>query len=202
MTDATEGTAEATQELSLEDIASEFKVQESQPPQREEPGETQPKFESQDDALKWLATEHARTRSQLESISSELQSKKQQEWVNDQIAALDNAIKTIGKEVEDLDPVFIEGALHTTYNRDANFKKIFDNREQNPAAYKKALGVIAGQLKSKLVGKHDPDVAEGRRAIEQLQKSSRSGRSEPEDPYANLSASEFDREWERLKAGY
>ena len=187
---------------SLEDIASEFQVQETPPPQREEPSYTQPNFESQDDALKWLANEHSRTRQQLDSLSSQLKDKEADEWRNDQMSALEDAIKVVGTEVGDLDPMFIEGALHTIYNRDANFQKIFNNRKQNPSAYKKALNVIAGQVKSKMVGKHDPDAAEGQRAMENLQKSSRTGRSEPENKYASMSAAEFDRAWESLKSGY
>lgn len=188
---------------SLESLASEFQTQESLPPQRsEETSEARPKFETPQDALKWLAQEHSKTRNELTSISSKLREKEQQDWMNEQVAALDDAIKTVGSEVEDLDPMFIEGALHTIYNRDENFKKIFNNRKQNPAAYKKALGLIAEQVRSKLTTKHDPDVAAGKRAMEQLKRSSRSGKSQPENKYANMSAAEFDRAWESLKSGY
>ena len=184
----------------LEELASKFEAQ-TQPAERVESQEP-PKFEKAEEAVEWLAKKHSETEAQLRSVTDTLSKQKQDDFVKSQMDALDTAIKTIGKEVE-LDPMFIEGALHTTYNRDKNFQKIFDNREQNPEAYQKALSIVASQLKSKSVVQHDPQIAENKRALEQLQKSARSGTSQekPEDATKEMSAAQFDHYWEKLKAG-
>ena len=189
------------QEVTLEQLASQFEPVQSQPVQRVESQEP-PKFEKPEEAIEWLAKQHSQTNAQLREVSEKLSKRDQEEFINSQMKALDEAIQTIGKDVE-LDPMFIEGALHTTYNRDKNFQKIFDNRAQNPEAYKRALSVISGQLKSKAAVKHDPQLTENSRALEQLQKSARTGTApaKPEDATLGMSASEFDQYWERLKSG-
>lgn len=187
-------------EPSLEDLAAQFEPAQSQPEKRETSHEP-PKFEKPEQAIDWLAKQHSETVQQLKSVSEKLSQREQSEFIDAQMKALDSAIKTIGEDV-DLDPMFIEGALHTTYNRDKNFQKIFDNRDQNPEAYKQALKLVAGQLKSKSTVKHDPQLAENRRAMEQLQRSARTGTQETtEDKVADMSASDFDRYWEKLKSG-
>lgn len=184
----------------LEQLASQFEPAQSQP-EKKVTSQEPPKFESSEEGLAWLAKQHSETVAQLQSVSEKLGEREQKEYVDSQMQALETAIKTIGKEVE-LDPLFIEGALHTTYNRDKNFQKIFDNRDQNPAAYEKALMIVAEQLKAKSAVKHDPQIAEGKRALEQLQKSARTGASnDAMDEAAAMSASDFDRYWERLKSG-
>lgn len=185
---------------SLESLAAQFEVQQSPPVQRTESSEP-PKFESPEDGVNWLASQYSQTRAELEKVSQNLSQREQEAFVNDQLKALDLAVKTVGEGVE-LDPSLVEGFLHTTYNRDKNFAKIFDNRGQNPQAYEKALAVLSGQLKAKTSVKHDPQITENNRALEQLQRSARTGARESiEDTVANMSASEFDRYWERLKSG-
>lgn len=199
MADENEQSQEPAESVSLEDLAKQFETkQEPAQPAVQEP---LPTFDSEDDAIKHLAKTTAETRAQLKKLVDDQTRREQESFVAAEMKALDDAIKTIGKEVEGLDPMFIEGALHTAYNRDKNFQKIFDNRDQNPAAYQKALGVITGQIKAKSAMRHDPQLAENQRALEQLQKSSRSGAQTDDDPTAGLSASEFDAYWERLKAG-
>lgn len=185
---------------SLEELAAQFEPQQIQTAKREESIEP-PKFESPEQGMEWLAKQHSETRAELNKVSAELTKKQQEDFVNDGLHALDQAIKTVGKDVE-LDPVFVEGFLHTTYNRDKNFQKIFDNRKQNPGAYEKALSILSGEIKAKASVKQDPQIAENTRALEQLQRSSRSGAQETEaDRVKGMSASEFDHYWENLKAG-
>lgn len=183
---------------SLEALASQFEPQQSEPV-KTIPEQEAPKFESSEEAIEWMAKQHSETRAQLESLVESNTKKEQDAFVDSQMAALDEAIKTIGKDVE-LDPVFIEGALHTTYNRDKNFQKIFDNRDQNPDAYNKALSIVAGDLKAKSSSKHDAEAVASERALSELQRSSRTGTPDA-DPATDLSAAEFDHYWEKLKTG-
>lgn len=193
-------TDQVEEQVTLEQLASQFEPVQSQPVQREQSQEP-PKFDNSEDAIEWLAKQHSQTSAKLNEVSSKLSEKEQKEYVDSQLRDLDDAIKTIGKDV-DLDPMFIEGALHTKYNRDSNFQKIFDNRAQNPEAYKKALSVIAGEVKAKSTVRHDPQIAENSRALEQLQRSARTGTSHnPDEAAQSMSASEFDRYWENLKSG-
>lgn len=194
-------TDQIDESVTLESLAAQFEAPaQSQPVQRDVSQEP-PKFEAPEQAIEWLAKQHSETTKRLQEVSEKLSSKEQKEYVDAQMRDLDEAIKTIGKDVE-IDPMFIEGALHTTYNRDKNFQKIFDNRAQNPEAYQKALSVISQQLKVKSSVKMDPQLAENSRALEQLQKSARTGaQSSPDDATRNMSASDFDQYWERLKSG-
>lgn len=193
-------TDQVEEQVTLEQLASQFTPVQSQPEQRVTSQEP-PKFDNSDDAIEWLAKQHSQTSAKLNEVSSKLSDKEQKEFVDSQMRDLDEAIKTIGKDVE-LDPMFIEGALHTKYNRDANFQKIFDNRAQNPEAYKRALSVIASEVKARSTVKHDPQIAENSRALEQLQRSARTGTStNPDEAAQNMSAAEFDRYWESLKSG-
>lgn len=197
----TETTEKATP--SLEELASQFEPQQSQPEQRIQPqaAESQPEFESAEDALKWMASQQKETRAQLRQMSEQFTKREQDEFVKQQMEDLDMAVKTIGEDV-DLDGMLIEGALHVKYNRDKNFQKIFDNRQQNPGAYKQALRVVAAELKTQSSVRHDPQLAENSRALDQLQKSSRSGTSrDNEEPARDMSAGEFDHYWENLLRG-
>ena len=186
----------------LEQLASEFKVQQTQPAQREPVATQPPKFESPEDYQNWSANQIATVSSKLNSVTEELDAKTNQEYIETQDKAVNKAIETIKKDV-DVPDVFVEGMLHVKYARDANFRKIFDNRELNPAAYERALGVVARDLKNESQWRPDDQLAENSRAMKDLQKSANRGArvENPNERYKEMSASDFDREWERLKHG-
>jgi hypothetical protein len=203
MVDEDTGTASETPELTLEQIASEFTVQQTEPAQTAPPVATEsPKFDSPEDYQAWSANQLATVSQQLNSVTSELDQRKAQEFIETQDKAVNSAIEKIRADVEIPDS-FIEGRLHVKYSRDENFRKIFDNRAQNPAAYDKALGIVANELKVDSQWQPDPQGAENARAIKDLQKNANRSPS-PQDAnqkYKEMSSADFDHEWERMKAG-
>lgn len=182
----------------LEELASEFKVEQSPPAQRE----PEPQLPSDPEELaRWSAKQVLETSRRVEQVSRKLEADEQEKFINSQMSALEKAVDTLGKDVP-LSKMLIEGALHTKYARDPNFKKIFDNREQNPNAYQKALGVLSEEIKREAAIKFDPEVAENKRALDQLQRASRTpAKEDPNAKWKNMPQGDFEREWERLRRG-
>jgi hypothetical protein len=188
----------------LEQLASQFQVPQAAPAyQPAAPTAPQPpKFESQEDAAEWQAKQLADVSSKLNLVTADLDAKKAQEHIETQEKAVNKAIESIKQHV-DMPDEFVEGMLHVKYARDTNFRKIFDNRDQNPGAYQRALNVVAGDLKSKAQWQSDPQATENNRAMQELQKSANRAPTvdDSNKRYKELSAPDFDREWERLKRG-
>jgi len=199
-----ENTVETTEAPAptLEQLASEFTTPQTQPVQSAPRASQPPKFDNPEDFQQWSASQLTSVSEQLNSVTSELDSRKAAEYIETQDKAVNGAIEQIRKEVEMPDS-FIEGRLHVKYARDDNFRKIFDNRAQNPGAYAKALGIVASELKSDSQWQPDPQAAENTRAIKDFQKSANRAPSQADknDKYRGMSNAEFDREWERLKSG-
>jgi len=185
----------------LEQIAQEFRAEERQPLQSGIPAAPQ-KPEDPEELVKWSAQRTEDLSKVVSDLAAKLTKKEQDEFASEQMKALENAVKSIKDNVPVSD-LFIEGALHAKYVRDLNFRKIFDNRDQNPGAYKKALTIVADEIKKEASVKYDPQVAEDQKALNQLQRNARSGKTveDKDEKWKNMSASDFDREWARL-VGY
>ena len=185
----------------LEQLASQFRAEERLPPQSV-PQAAPPKPEDTDELARWSAQRYEEVTQHLSNLQQTLSRKEQDDYVSSQMKALDEAVSQIGGDVP-ISKLLIEGALHTKYARDENFRKIFDNRDQNPTAYKKALSIMSDEIKKEASIKYDPQVAEDAKALNQLQRSARSGKSadDPSEKWKSMSASDFDREWNRLLKG-
>lgn len=204
MSDEDTTTVEKTPTQTLEEIASEFQVKESATPQTPPPVQQpqMPEFSDPEAAALWSAKQIQEINARDLSRAQEDARNKQASFVEKQVQALNGAVETISKEVP-ISKTFIEGSLHVKYNRDPNFRTIFDNRDRNPAAFQKALGVIAQELKTEASVSSNPQVAEDARALEQLTKSARAGRlqDDPMEKYKGMSAAQFDQEWEKIRSG-
>lgn len=184
----------------LEELASSITVEQTQPAKSYEPPPL-PTFESPEDAAKWAAQQVGDVSHRLESIQSELRSEKEKSYIEGRLKALDSAVSEIGKDVP-ISKLMIEGVFHQKYSRDPAFQKIFDNRDSNPEAYKKALGVLKDEIKREASVKYDPEAEANSRALKQLQSSARSpAKVDPREKYRDMSASEFDQEWTKLLRG-
>lgn len=192
MTDETQPT--------LEELASSITVEQTPPAQSYEPPQT-PTFENPEDYAKWAAQQVGNVSQRLESIQSELRSEKEKSYLDSRLKALDSAVSEIGKDVP-ISKLMIEGVFHQKYSRDPAFQKIFDHRDSNPEAYKKALGVLKDEIKREAAVKYDPEAEANSRALKQLQSSARSpAKADPNEKFRDMSASDFDQEWSRLLKG-
>lgn len=207
----------ATQnEPSLDDVISEYSaqpVQQSpQPSYQPEPqrqGYQQNGFDPND-----LSQLFGQEQSQLSALTSQVQALTNQLTLQEQrreqdlvTADIKNAVNTVSKKVEGLEPDFVEFYLEKKASESPGFKQIWDNRKANPAALAKALGAISNEMAQKYTFRTDPQLAENQRAAKTSQQSSAS-RAESEfhnsleEKLANAKTSaEFSKIWAAAKRG-
>lgn len=193
---------------SLKAIASEFTVEEQarqftatpQPVQQPAP---QPQVYAPDPVTDtegyktWIA-QQAQSQQQmmnaLSQVSTEVQSFKQMQMQQKVNADVDRAVSIVNQKLK-VDPDYAEALLNVEYSKNPSFKRIFDNREKNPYAYEKALGVLADKLYSKVQVRQDPQLAENIRAAQSSQRTMATTKQPgptdgvPDDPR------EFERWW-------
>lgn len=203
MTDEVNGEA-AEVAPTLEQLAAQFEAPQTPPatPTAESVSITPPETDDPEAIKQWSAKQLETVSTQLNSVQKELNDKRTQDYVAEQDKAVNVAVSRI-KETIDAPDEIIEGLLHVKYSRDANFRKIFDNRAQNPEAYNRALGVVGAEAQEKLQWQPDPQAAENSRAVKELQRSANRAPSEddPNERYRKMPPHEFEKEWERMKRG-
>lgn len=215
-TQASESQPEVTE--TIESIASQFNVPTAPvQPQAAEPAapsyQAPPSYVDPLDENQWKSYQDASRQqqtalqSQVQELTSKLtqyeQSQMEQKVTADIKSAVDKASELSGLDNKD----YVEFKLEKRAQDDANFKKIWENREANPQALEKALGIIANEIKGELDFKQDPQLAENHRAATQSQQSSgnpqESEHSNPiEEALANAnSPEERDMIWRRFSRG-
>lgn len=119
--------------------------------------------------------------SELQSLNQKLDSI-EQDKIRDQVEA---EIKTAASEISEkagIDKDYAEFQLEKKARENPGFQSIWDNRKQNPTAYKAALDAISNELVGKTDFKIDPQIAENHRAAQQSQQT---GGSAPATEYNN-----------------
>ncbi len=114
---------------------------------------------------------------QLKQTQDEFVNAKHREAVNREI---DSAAEQINKEAgadQDMARLFLEAQ----YRKDANFKKVWDNREENPEAYNEALKLLKPEWEAKNDKKIDSQIAENQRALQESQRSGSTIQRESQD---------------------
>ena len=180
----------------LEELASSITVEQRQPAQSAQVA--MPEFENVEDSSKWAAQTAAKTDHRLNALQSELSAEKEKTFVETRLKALDSAVSDISADVP-ISKLMIEGVFHAKYARDTAFQKIFDNRESNPDAYKKALNILKDEIKRESAIKYDPDTEETNRTLKQLHKSARSpAKPDTNEKFKGMSNNDFEQEWRKL----
>jgi uncharacterized coiled-coil protein SlyX len=119
---------------------------------------------------------------------NELENSQHREAVN---KAVDNAVKRINENV-DGDPEMAEYFLSKAYNNDPNLQKIFQNRDQFPEQYEKALTMLNKEWAAKNTTTIDPQVAENQRALKDSQSPGATPQAVDEtEEWAKLDDAEF-----------
>ena len=112
-------------------------------------------------------------------------------------ADIKDAIQTIKKSGFDQEDDFIEIALGQKARQDPRFMQLYQNRNQNPKAWKAAIGAYANELKGRYAFRADPQIAENVRAA----KTSTSATSNKTDQKTSaeeyLESAKDPREWDR-----
>lgn len=153
---------------------------------------------------RYMAEQHqtgTQIRSALDTVLSEVQSFKQtfqQQKVN---ADVDRAVQVVNAKVK-ADPEVVEAMLNVEYTKNPTFKKIFDNRERNPIAFEKALGVIADKFAPKFQVRTDPQLVENVRAARSSQQTMATTKQiSQNEEVGNMTDLEFQRWWQSQRQG-
>jgi hypothetical protein len=209
----TAGTPSISPDDALHSIASEISVEEQARTFTATPQPT-PNFQQQyskemfapdpvtdSEGYKRWATQQAHQYQSLDSAMRDISTKitafetaQQQQRVN---ADVDRAVQVVNQKAK-VDPDVVEAMLNVEYTKNPSFKKIFDNREKNPMAYQKALGVISDKIASKFQIRTDPQLAENVRAAQASQRTmaTTNKTNDQMEQLGNMNDLEFQRWWQ------
>jgi len=187
MTD--EQNAEATDQTSMADIAAEITVPETEVADTKV--QSNDNVQNMQDFVKNQAAEMSSLKEQVINASEELNELKTREQQKVLDKAVDDAVMKITDGVSGNEK-FADTFLNTAYRNDPNLKKIFDNRDANPEALDKALGILKEEFKSMISNPIDPQVAENQRALMDSQRpGSTAQQSDADDKLSGMSDAEF-----------
>ncbi len=200
-------------QVTLEDIAKKYNVEDqiksftAQPAQPSKP--TVPQYQPQssipdpitdpDGWRNYQATHSQHVTGTINEIAqtvAEMRRSQEQERLN---AEVNKAATSLADRAK-IDPEFAELLLEKRYRDNIVFKRIWDNRYANPKALEEAIGVIANEASKVFQVRTDPQLVENQRAAKNSQKAMATTSSkQPGDDMMNMSDSDFEREWQRLK---
>jgi len=216
MTDETDNAVETATEAetqTLDDISQEFSVEEQvsnfQAQPQEETAVTQQSFQpdpiSDPDAFNQYSRQQSDSLNSLNTTVQGLteqvkgyEAKLTQDKVN---ADVESAVAKVNEKLG-VDPKMAEIALEHQYRDDPAFKKIWDNRAQNPKAFEKALGVVADKLSGVFAVKQDHQLTQNQLAAKQsLKTMAKTSLPDSNSEWDSLSAGEFDAKWNEMRRG-
>lgn len=210
-TDEAVETATEAETLSLDDISQEFSVEEQVSNFQASPEQAQP-------SPTWLPdpisdpdayTEYSRAQAEslnklnqtVQGLTSKVQTYEQQLAAQKLSADVESAVATVNEKLG-VDPKLAEIALEHQYRDDPAFKRIWDNRAQNPAAFKKALGVVANKLSDTFAVKQDHQLTQNQLAAKQsLKTMAKTSQPNANSEWEGLSSSEFEQKWNEMRRG-
>ena len=140
-----------------------------------------------------LANQLQDTRSQLD----ELVNGSRRDAVKKEI---ENAVKQINDNAGG-DETLAELWLEKQYRENGDFRKIWENRAENPDAYSAALKMLAPEWESTVQTTIDPQVAENQRALKESQRAGGAvQQSSLDDKLSDMNDGEFMRYMKRLQS--
>ena len=139
----------------------------------------------------------------LRSTITQKEEAKIQEQVN---ADINSAVDTVSESAGLDNKNYVQFRLEQRAQENEGFRRIWDNRHQNPAALDKALEAISHEMKNELDFKADPQLAENHRAASQSQQVTTAEAPKFNNAWEEKLASadsraEKDRIWAQLKRG-
>lgn len=213
--------AAPTQEPSLEDVFSEYKVEHTTPQeqqyvrpqeqqQRQQPEQRQPELHVPDPALDPTgfqryeaanAQERQALRQALHGLHGEVSAFKQERVKAKEEADIKKAVGFLKEKVPDADDEMLEVYLGAQARKDERVMSVWNNRDKNPKAWNAALKAIANTAAGKFQMTSDPQLAENVRAMKTSQQGMATAQKQPskEEAMGALQGAEFDQAWERLR---
>lgn len=147
---------------------------------------------------------HEQIRGTISTLNKRLEDFERQQTQTKIDADVNHAVTKVNEKLK-VDPLMAEIALEKLYRTDVNFKRIWDNRDKNRAAFDKALDVVAQKLSPTFAVRQDPQLTENKRAAQQSQRTMAStSKSDIPAGHEGLHSDnpvEFERAWESFKRG-
>lgn len=211
----TTSTEPVVNEPSLDDIISEYNVQpvakEPEPQVQPQPAVTTTTVDPLDqDSFNSFANQISQGQSvlntQLKEVKTELTELRQERAQLQVETDINEAVTQINEGLE-LNPKLVRVHLEYTAQEKPGFKNIWENRHNNPQAYKKALNAVGREMREIYNVKQDPQLTSDQVAIQKSQqslatKTQDGSGNDLEDRLSNAkSQSEFDRIWAQAKGG-
>ena len=137
----------------------------------------------------------SQVQSEIRQVTSEL-SQLRQERVQQKVNAdVDRAVQIVNQKLK-VEPDLAEALLNMEYAKNPTFRRIFDNRDKNPIAFDKALGVLSDKFHSKVQVRQDPQLAENVRAAQSSQRTmATTKQNSQQEEIGNMSDADFQRWW-------
>jgi hypothetical protein len=107
---------------------------------------------------------------QLKEVRAELTELRQERSQLQIEADINQAVGTINEGLN-LDPKLVRVHLELTAQEKPGFREIFERRNENPAAYNKALAAVSKEMGNTYSNKQDPELTANQKAIQQSQQS-------------------------------
>ncbi len=215
--DESGSTETAPETQTLEDIAKEFSVDEqitnftAQPNQQvqqpyqppSDPGQYVPDPVTDPEGYNRYTQQQQVVTNQVQGTLRELNNRINQFEQQTELAKVDADVQKAVVHVNQklgVDPELAEIALEKAYRNDPSFQRIWNNRDKNPAAFKKALDVVADKYQTLFNIQTDPQLVENQRAAKASQKTmATTAKEHADDKWENLSDAEFEQQWSAVR---
>jgi hypothetical protein len=211
MTEDTQASQEPT-EVTLDDVIEEFSGSFTPETLRQEPiqqqqivaeiGNVDPLDNDQwNRYLQSQQQNQSALQRQVQDLNSKLTEYQQREAQKLVEADVKKAVDLVNADLN-ADPMLVELSLEKYAREKPGFARIWENRNQNPKAYEKALKAISKDLQGKFSVRQDPQLTENRRAVRSSQQAMAT-KNQPD--YQNsleerlATADNFEAEWARIR---
>jgi hypothetical protein len=195
----------------LDDVISSYSVQapvaQEQRSQPVQPRQySAPKLDPLDDNSvnqfsNYVAENNSALNSQIQEISQKLTQFEQKEAELRIEAEINKAIETVNEGIG-LNPKLVRVHLELAAQEKPAFKSIWENRNNDPKTYNRALKAIQKEISDTYSVRQDPELTETQSAIQQSQKSMASSSSKSsnsiDEQLKAAEGSEFDRIWNSI----
>ena len=202
MNDTTaEQNVETTAPATMADVAATVKVPDATVAADSGKATEQSQGSNQDDMSTFIASQNqamAELRSTLDTTSKAVTTLTERESQQILDQAVDKAVTSINDGVNG-NADLAEAFLNSQYQKSPDLQKIFDNRDANPDALDRAIGMLKTEWTAMNQRQIDPQVAENQRALQDSQTRSQTPQSQDANArLEKLSDGDFMREMNQL----
>lgn len=142
-------------------------------------------------------------RQALQHVAGEVSSMRAERIKQREEADIAKAVGFLKEKAPGVDEEVLEVYLGAKAKKDPRLLQVWNNRDKNPKAWDAALKAIGNEAAGKFEVRTDGQLVENQRAMKAAQQTMATAQPQPtqEQKMGQLNGADFDREWERMKAG-